>query len=212
MGNKENGPNEVNSVYKIFNHNQIKPESMRDILADKLKKRGLRGLMNLHKQFLTNCQKLDLISLYDFTKILKLQRFDFTREEYEKLFEKFKQQNKNKTSDPSFLNFSGFIRSFKNVLNEKRLEAVETAFAILDEDKTEMLFLDDIKMKFNSKRHPDFIHKRRNEDEILLEFIDCFDLNYSYLVRNLFKLLINTKIMIKLYPRNEKWLDKGFKI
>lgn len=139
--------------------------------------------MNLHKQFLISCQKLDSISLNDFTKVLKLQRIDFTREEYEKLFERFKTQNKNNPSDPSFLNFSGFIRSFKNVLNEKRLEAVETAFGVLDEDKTEMLFLDDIKMKFNAKKHPDITRKKRNEDEILLEFIDCFDLNYSYLVK-----------------------------
>jgi sulfur relay (sulfurtransferase) DsrF/TusC family protein len=69
-------------------------------------------------------------------------------------------------------------------LNEKRLQAVETAFSVLDEDKTEMLFLDDIKMKFNAKKHPEVFKKRKNQEEILLEFLDCFDLNYAYLVKN----------------------------
>jgi len=174
---------EVNSVYKNSqnkHHTDIK--NTREQLVEKLKKRGLRGLMNLHKKFLTSCQNLNSISLNDFSKILKLQRLDFTKEEFEKLFDRFKTQNKSTSSEPAFLNFSSFIRSFKNVLNEKRLEAIETAFGVLDEDKTEMLFLDDIKFKFNAKKHPDAMSKKRNEEEILLEFIDCFDLNYTYLV------------------------------
>jgi len=144
----------------------------------------LRGLINLHKQFLLCCQNLNSISLNDFTKVFKLQRLDFAKEDYENMFQNFQNTNKNFTIEPHFLNFAGFIRSFKAVLNEKRLHAVETAFSVLDEDKTEMLFLDDIKMKFNAKKHPEVFRKRRNQEEILLEFLDCFDLNNAYLVKN----------------------------
>lgn len=152
-------------------------------LADKLRKRGLRGLMNLHKQFILNCQNLNAISLNDFTKVLRLQRLDLIKEDYESLFNKFKISNKDNPIEPAFLNFAAFIRSFKAVLNDKRLQIIETTFSFLDEDKTEMLFLDDIKMKFNVKKHPEVLRKRRNQEEILMEFIDCFDMNYAYLVK-----------------------------
>lgn len=180
---------EVQSVYKSSHQNinlktETEPKDAYVNLAGKLRKRGLRGLMSLHKQFLLCCQNLNSISFNDFSKVLKLQRLDFSKEDLDALFKKFKIMNRDNPLDPAFLNFPGFIRGFKSVLNEKRLQAVETAFAVLDEDKTEMLFLDDIKMKFNAKKHPEALRKRRNEEEILLEFIDCFDLNYAYLVKN----------------------------
>ncbi len=185
---------EVQSVYKTSHQNanlksETEPQDSHAKLTDKLRKRGLRGLMGLHKQFLLSCQNLNAISLNDFSKVLKLQRLDFAKEELEALFKKFKIVNKDNPIEPAFLNFAGFIRSFKAVLNEKRLQAIETAFAILDEDKTEMLFLDDVKVKFNAKKHPEVLRKRRNEDEVLLEFIDCFDLNYAYLVRSFFYII-----------------------
>ncbi len=184
---------EVNSVYKSsFQNQNLKSEKseaelFKDPFAkftDKLHKRGLRGLINLHKQFLLSCQNLNSISLNDFSKVLKLQRLDFSKEDIDFLFRKYKIANKNNPIEPAFLNFPGFIRSFKAVLNQNRLRAVEAAFAALDEDKTEMLFLDDVKIKFNAKQHPEALRQRRSEEEILLEFIDCFDLNYVYLVSN----------------------------
>ena len=140
--------------------------------------------MNLHKQFLLSCQNLNTISFNDFVKVLKLQRLDFNKEEYEKLYEKFRHQNsKNKNGEPVFLNFPGFIRNFKSILNEKRLNCVESAFEKLDEDKTEMLFTDDIKFKFDVLNHPENLQNKRNEEEILLEFLDCFEMNYTILVK-----------------------------
>lgn len=167
--------------------NSTHSQSISAKFCEKLKKRGLRGLVYLHRQFLMTCANLNTITLNDFIKVFNQQRFDFTKEESERLFKNFQNKNQSKTNnnnnnDIAFLNFSGFIRSFKKVLNERRLDAVEKAFSVLDEDKIEMLFLDDIKMKFNAKSHPDCIKNKRNEDELILEFIDCFELNYSCLV------------------------------
>ena len=39
----------------------------------------------------------------------------------------------------------------------------------------------DIKLKFNPKNHPDVVNCKKNEDEIITEFLDCFELNYNLL-------------------------------
>jgi hypothetical protein len=163
-------------------------------LKEKLKKRGVRGLMNLHKQFLFNCSNLSCISLGDFIKVLKLQRIDLSKEEYEHIFDRFKHSSKNETnyynnrvnvqsSQISFLNFPGFIRNFKKILNDTRLHYVEKVFSSLDVERSEMLFIEEIKLKFNSSQHPEVLGKLRSEDEVVTEFLDCFDLNYNLLVR-----------------------------
>jgi Ca2+-binding EF-hand superfamily protein len=147
-----------------------------EILKEKMRKRGLRGLMNLHKQFLLNCTNLQTISFGDFVKVLKLQRYEIAKEVYSSLFDRCKMKNQN------YLNFSEFIRHFKQVLPDQRLSIVEKAFASLDVDSTEMLFIDDVRLKFDGSRHPDVLRKTRSEDEILMEFLDCFELNYNFLV------------------------------
>jgi hypothetical protein len=144
-------------------------------LKEKLKKRGIRGLMNLHKQFLLNCSNINAISYGDFIKVLKLQRIELSKEENQDIFDKFSSNNQ-------FLNFSSFIRNFKKILSSVRLECVEKAFTSLDIDCTEMLSVDDIKLKFNAASHPDVMKNNRSEDDVIVEFLDCFELNYNFLV------------------------------
>lgn len=145
-------------------------------LEEKLRRRGVRGLMYLHRQFLFSCSNLAAISFNDFIKVLTLQRLDLEKEDYETLFSQYCQEENN-----SYLNFPNFIRAFKKILNDKRLEAVEKAFGGLDREQTESLFIDDIKLRFNPKNHPEVLQNLKNEDEIITEFLDCFELNYNLL-------------------------------
>ena len=145
-------------------------------LETQLKRRGIRGLMNLHKQFLFSCPNLAFVTLNDFIKVLTLQRINLESAEYEQLFSKYTQED-----NQELLNFPGFIRAFKRILNDNRLRAVENAFGRLDKEQTESLFIDDIKLKFNPKNHPDVVNCKKNEDEIITEFLDCFELNYNLL-------------------------------
>jgi hypothetical protein len=62
------------------------------------------------------------------------------------------------------------------------LNLVEKAFASLDLENSEMLFIEDIKLKFDAARHPDVTSRVRSEDDIAMEFLDCFELNYNFLV------------------------------
>ncbi len=150
-------------------------------LKQKLRRRGIRGLMNIHKQFLINCTNPGAISYGDFVKVLKLQKIEFSKEDYDQIFERFKNSN-SQHGVGNFLNFSGFIRHFKKILPESRLNLVEKAFASLDVENNEMLFIEDIKLKFDAAKHPDVTSRVKSEDDIAMEFLDCFELNYNFLV------------------------------
>jgi Ca2+-binding EF-hand superfamily protein len=144
-------------------------------LKDILRRRGLRGLMNLHKQFLLSCNNLGTINSGDLFKVVKLQKIDLPKEEIEYIFDSFRQGN--------YLHFPNFIRNFKKILNENRLNYIETVFSKLDTHKTEMLNIEEVKFKFNASSHPDAVHGKKSEDDIITEFLDCFDLNYNFLVK-----------------------------
>ena len=195
--------NKINNQNTNLNINLNEKEILSKF-SFKLKSRGIRGIMSLHKQFLTTCNNLEMITFNDFIKVLKLQRLDLSKSESEKLFENFSiKENLNQNQNQNFdfnlnkinlLNFPRFIREFKKVLNSKRLKCIENVFAILDEDNMEMLCIDDLKIKFNIKNHPEIIKNGRSEDEILLEFVDSLDIYCANLV-NFFLLIFLLKFI-----------------
>ncbi len=170
-------PNQTNitDFFDNNNNNNYYQNDPLQILTNKLRLRGIRGVMNLHKQFIFTCSNLSTINLNDLIKVLTLQRFGLSKNDCEKIFYKFCDDNK------EYLLFSNFIRNFKKVLNNNRLDAVENAFNRIDKNNTEMVFSDDIKLKFNAKKHPEVLKGNKNEEEILTEFLDCFELNYNLL-------------------------------
>ena len=157
------------------NNNNNDNKSPLEKLTTKLKMRGLRGLMNLHKQFLFTCNNLSLISFSNFVTVLKNQKISLEINEYKQIFSKFRKEN------TKYLNFPKFIREFKKPLNEKRLEAVEDAFAKLDVDSNDNVFIDTIKRKYNPRGDPLILKGVKNEEEVSTEFLDCFELNYNLL-------------------------------
>ena len=71
-------------------------------------------------------------------------------------------------------------------MNEYRVGLVKKAYAILDKDGSGVVNLDDIRNVYNGKQHPDVIEGKRTEDEILSEFLDTFEAQYSFKVRDIF--------------------------
>ena len=166
---------EKNNYNTINNSNNLNYKSPFEKLTLKLKMRGLRGLMNLHKQFLFTCNNLSLISLSNFVLVLKNQKISLENNEYKQIFQMFKKEN------TKYLDFAKFIREFKKPLNSDRLEAVEDAFSKLDIDSNDNIFIDTIKRKYNPKGDPLVLKGIRNEEEVSTEFLDCFELNYNLL-------------------------------
>ena len=173
-----------NSLKRGFNNNSnIELKENSDInnnisplekLTQKLKMRGLRGLMNLHKQFIFTCPNLSKITFPSFIQVLKNQKINLGNDEYSQIFLNFKNNN-------DTLDFPKFIRNFKKPLNDKRLYAVEDAFSLLDINSDDNIYIETIKKKYNPKGNPLFKNGMKNEEEISTEFLDCFELNYNLL-------------------------------
>ena len=161
--------NYYNNEKSVFENEDNNYNNILEQLKQKLRIRGIRGLLYLHKQFLLSCPNLMRISYNDFINILKGQHLFFNENEYKILFNSFSYDN--------YLLFSKFIREFKKKLNENKLNEVNNIFSILDLENTGNVNINQIKMNFDAKNHPEVISGKKTEEEILLEFIDSFQIN-----------------------------------
>ena len=141
-----------------------------------LKNRGLRGILYLHLEFINSCKDLSKITIDDFINVIQIQHINIPDSECKSIFNQFASRNNEK-----YLDFSSFIRNFKKELNENKLASVEQAFASIDINENDLVPLNLIKKKFKANRHPDILSGKKNEDEIILEFLDCFNINYEIL-------------------------------
>lgn len=148
--------------------------------ARSLIERGVKGLMNLHKQFLVNCL-IDKISHQDFKQVLKLQRIELSNLEKDSdlLFNYF-----SNSETEGYLNFNKFIGFFKTKLSIERLNYVRRAYAVLDTEFLGYVTLEDVKLKYDYKNHPKVKSKQINGQVVLMEFFDSFELNYNFLANS----------------------------
>ena len=146
------------------------------LLNNILKNRGLRGILYLHLEFINSCKDLSKITIDDFINVIQIQHINIPDSECKSIFNQFVSRNNEK-----YLDFSSFIRNFKKELNENKLASVEQAFASIDINENDLVPLNLIKKKFKANRHPDILSGKKNEDEIILEFLDCFNINYEIL-------------------------------
>ena len=146
------------------------------LLNDILKSRDLRGILYLHLEFINSCHDLSKITFNDFENVLEIQHINLSNLDMKDLFNIFASKN-----NPNFLNFSAFIRNYKIQLNENKLSCVEQAFSNIDTSENDKVPLNLIKKKFKANNHPDVLNGIRKEEDIILEFLDCFNINYEIL-------------------------------
>ena len=146
------------------------------LLNDILKSRDLRGILYLHLEFINSCHDLSKITFNDFVNVLEIQHINLSNSDMRDLFNIFASKN-----NPNFLNFSAFIRNYKIQLNENKLSCVEQAFGNIDTSENDKVPLNLIKKKFKANNHPDVLNGIRKEEDIILEFLDCFNINYEIL-------------------------------
>ena len=169
--NKINRQNKNNNYFQENKNNNN--NNTIDLLTEKLRNRGLRGILYLYNQFLSSCADTNKITLNDFINVLKIQHFNFNIDDYQKLFNTF--------SNNKYLDFYSFIRNYKKELNDKKLSVVEKVYSKLDSKGTDKIPIDFIKLKYNANNHPEVISGKKNEEDKLMEFLDCFSLCYDLL-------------------------------
>jgi Ca2+-binding EF-hand superfamily protein len=64
-------------------------------------------------------------------------------------------------------------------MNKNRERLVRKAFAVIDKDGDGDLDISDVKKCYNAKMHPDVRSGKKDEDEILYEFLDTFEQHYA---------------------------------
>ena len=165
---------------KLKNNNYVSTQKNQNqsllLLNDSLKSRGLRGILYLHLEFINSCQNLSKITFNDFLNVFEIQHINLPSQDIKNIFNTFISKN-----NKNYLDFSAFIRNYKRELNENKLSCVEQAFSNLDTNENDKVPLNIIKKLFKADKHPDVLNGLKKEEEIILEFLDCFNINYEIL-------------------------------
>lgn len=146
-------------------------------IQKKLISRGVRGIISIAKSFrVIDDNNSHSIDFDEFRKAAKDFRFDLTDYEIEQAFVAFDRQN------TGYIDYEEFLRTIRGNMNDKRKALVLQAFNILDKTKSGVVDIEDIKLKYNAKNHPDVQQGKKTEDEVILEFLETFESNHSYLI------------------------------
>jgi len=60
-------------------------------------------------------------------------------------------------------------------MNAARVALCKKAYNIMDSDRSGQLDINDIRQTYNAKQHPDVKSGKKQEDEVLAEFLDTFE-------------------------------------
>ena len=73
------------------------------------------------------------------------------------------------------ITYDEFLSGLRDPLNERRLNMVKKAFAMLDKNGSGVITVSDIAGIYDVSQNPEFLEGRKTKDEILAEFLNNFD-------------------------------------
>jgi Ca2+-binding EF-hand superfamily protein len=144
------------------------------LFRDKIKSRGARGIIGLSKLFhIMDDDGSKTISEYEFLKACKDFKVGISDENVPMLFKEFD------TNRDGTLNYDEFLMAIRGELNDLRRGIIEKAFRKIDKDGSGILDIDDIKDLYNAKKHPDVVQGKKTEQQILMEFLETFEIHHN---------------------------------
>ncbi len=117
-----------------------------------------------------NSKSLDI---FEFKKAARDYRFDLSDVEVEKAFLAFDLTNSGR------IDYEEFLRTVRGSMNAFRRKLVDQAFNIMDKDKSGQLDINDIRVTYNAKFHPEVKAGKKSEEEVLLEFLETFEQHHN---------------------------------
>ena len=164
LGNKEN-ENNIPEYVNIVN-------KFRDIIS----KRGSRGIMSVRREFMiADNDNSNSIDIKEFLKFCHDYKISLNSDEVNLLFNAF-DTNKN-----GKLDYQEFLKGVVGELNEKRKKIVRQVFNTFDRDNNDLVNLDEVRNAFEPANHPEVKNGKKTEDEVLAEFLDTFEYQFSLL-------------------------------
>ena len=177
-----NNPNRAqNSNYKYdnTNNNKINADEILKKMKNKMIARGTRGIMSIRRAFMiADDDNSKTVNFNEFKKFCHDYRLGFNEDEVKELFKKFDKDNSGN------IDYDEFIYNIEGEMNNFRKNIVKKVFDKLDKNKNGLIELDDIRENYNAKKHPDVISGKKNEEEVLAEFLDNFEYHFSLLNSN----------------------------
>ena len=139
-------------------------------MRDRIKARGARGILNLGKSFrIMDDDGSGALDSQEFAKALKSYRISSDPMEMEAIFDRFDPDNNGE------IVYDEFLREIMGPMNNRRVALVKKAFKKIDADGSGVLDINDIRKRYNAKKHPDVMSGKMTEDDVLFEFLDTFE-------------------------------------
>lgn len=124
---------------------------------------GIRGLGIVFRRMDNNGDRH--LDRYEFEWGLRENGHVLSPMDLDRLFRYFDRNRDGRVS------YDEFLRGLRGDLNEKRRELVHMAYAKLDRTGDGIVNIEDMRIAYNPRFHPDFKRGAKSADEILLEFM-----------------------------------------
>ena len=113
------------------------------------------------------------LDLYEFKKAVRDFRIELAEKDAERLFRVFDRDGSGR------IDYDEFLRGVRGEMNQFRVNFCKRAFQVMDRDRSGVLSIDDIRQTYNAKQHPDVKQGKKTEDDVLMEFLDTFEIHFS---------------------------------
>jgi Ca2+-binding EF-hand superfamily protein len=161
------------------NNNTIKIDKSLPViekLRKVISKRGTRGIMSIRREFMiADNDNSKTIDIKEFEKFCHDYRIPLEENEIQILFKEL-DINKNGKID-----YEELIKGIVGEMNDRRRKVILQVFKIFDKNQNGVIEMDDIRENYNAKFHPEVQSGKKTEDEILAEFLDTFEYQFSLL-------------------------------
>ena len=165
-----------NQIFDSKYNSQTDGESALNNFKDIIKKRGPRGILGMRRCFMIfDDDNSKSLTFENFEKYINNFLIPLSRNQVIALFKLYDKQNS------GVINYDSLINDVVGQISDSRRNIVYNAFNKLDIDKKGVINMNVIRGGFNPKGHPDYINRKRTEDEILAEFLDNFDYHFNLL-------------------------------
>ena len=147
-------------------------EKLRKVIS----KRGTRGIMSIRREFMiADNDNNKTVDINEFRKFCHDYRIPLNQNEIQTLFSELDRNRNGK------IDYEEFLRGVVGEMNDRRRKIVLQVFNVFDKNQNGVIELDDIRENYNAKFHPDVQSGKKTEEEVLAEFLDTFEYQFSLL-------------------------------